>query len=146
MNIECSEFDGGICMNAESYNYATHGECCVDCKDKKGVDNMKKMNKLFDELWWLSDQVEPMNDFIEAIKSYVDYMGGEVQIGVIDLYDLGFEQGFIYIAYDDCSGASSPTVSNASDFIKYYKGVVNEYPELEPQEFWIPKLEQILEL
>lgn len=143
---ECIHFDGKECRNGESNYYGSYGEFCVDCKDIEGDDNMNKMNELFNELWWLSDQREPMEDFIQGIKSYVDDMGGDVQIGVIDLNDLGFEQGHIYIAYNDCSGGMSPTVYNASEFIKYYQEIINEYPELYPEEFWTPKLKEILEL
>lgn len=107
---------------------------------------MDKMNKLFNELWWLSDQKEPMEDFIQAIKSYVNDLGGDVDIGLIDLYDLGFEQGHLYIAYDDCSGCSGVSMQSAGDFIKYYQEVLNENPELYPEEFWTPKLKEILEL
>lgn len=107
---------------------------------------MNKMNELFDELWWLSDQREPMEDFVQGIKSYVNDEGGDVQIGVVDLNDLGFEHGHIYIAYDDCSGCSGVSMQSAGDFIKYYQEVLNEYPELYPEEFWTPKLKEILEL
>ena len=106
---------------------------------------MKTMNKLFDKLWWLSDQEEPMNEFVNAIKSYCDYMGGDVLIGLIDLYNFGFQQGHIYIAYDDCSGCSNPSIWEASKFIEYYKEVLNQYPELHPEGFWNEKLTKIIE-
>ena len=37
---ECTEFNGEMCMNAESNYYGSYGEHCIDCKDKKGDDNM----------------------------------------------------------------------------------------------------------
>ena len=104
---------------------------------------INKMNKLFDELWWFSDESEPMKNFVKAIKKYTKNMKGNVYVELIDLFDFGYEQGHIYIAFDDLSGGEL-CIYRAADFIEYYKEIMNEYPELEPQEFWIPKLKEII--
>lgn len=106
---------------------------------------MNELKKLFNELWWLSDQKEPMEQFVEEIKTYCAYMGSEIQIAVIDLNDLGFQQGYIYIAYNDCNGDVNPTIYEASKFIEYYKEIITEHEEFEPERFWIKKLKRILE-
>lgn len=139
---ECTEFNGEMCMNAESNYYGSYGEHCVDCKDKKGVDNMNKINNLFNKLWWLSDQYEPMNDFIEAIKEFTAYMKGNVSIVLIDLYDYGFGNGHLYIAFNDYSDNPNPIMFHAGDFVKYYKEIV-EYDK-DIQDYWESKLKEIL--
>lgn len=106
---------------------------------------MNEMNKLFDELLWFSDESKYMNDFVEAIKQYTEEMKGSVYIALIDLFNFGYRQGYIFIAFDDLSGGPL-CMFNASDFVKYYKEIMNECPELKPQGFWTPKLKEILEL
>lgn len=105
---------------------------------------MNEMNKLFDELWWFSDESKPMNDFVEAIKQYTEGNRGSVYIALIDLFNFEYKQGYIFIAFDDLSGGPLCMFKSA-DFVKYYKEIMNECPDLEPQEFWIPKLKEILE-
>lgn len=106
---------------------------------------MNKMNELFDELWWFSDESECMNAFVEAIEEYTEQMKGSVYITLIDLFDFGYRQGYIFIAFDDLSGGPL-CMFKATDFVRYYKEMMNECPELEPQEFWTPKLKEILKL
>lgn len=105
---------------------------------------MNEMNELFNELWWLSDQREPMNEFVEAIKEFTEYMKGGVYIALIDLFDFGYQQGYIFIAFDDYSGGPL-TIFPAGEFVKYYKEIMNYDPEICPQDFWTPKLKEILE-
>lgn len=138
----CIHFDGKECRNGASCNYGSYGEFCIDCEDIEGADNMNEMNKLFDELWWVSDESKPMNDFIEAIKQYTKENKGSVYITLIDLFNFGYRQGYIFIAFDDLSGGPLCMFKSA-DFVKYYKEILNQAPEMKPEEFWIPKLTKI---
>ena len=108
----------------------------------------EKCNNLFDSLWWYSDNVEVMMEFVEAMRDFVeDWQRGDIKIGVIDLHDIddNFPNNEIYIAYDDCGGCMNPTIYNAGDFIKYIQEIYNEYSEdLEPEEYWIDKLNKIM--
>ena len=106
---------------------------------------METMNNLFYDLWWFSDEREPMEQFVEWVEDYARDRKGDVLIGLIDLKDFGFENGNLYIAYDDLSGATGVQMFTAEKFIKYMQDIYNEYPELEPQEFWIPRLKIITE-
>lgn len=139
----CIHFDGKECRNGASCNYGSYGEFCVDCEDVEGVDNMNKMNKLFDELWILSDDKEPMEKFVQATKTYAMYMKGNISIALIDLNDYGFGKNHLYISHDDHSG-NGIKMDSAADFIEYYKEVLNQAPEIKPEEFWIPKLKKII--
>ena len=52
-----------------------------------------------DELWWYSDQNEPMTDFCNFIKKFAEDMKGSTKAEVIDLDDYGFPTN-IYIVSD----------------------------------------------
>ena len=103
-------------------------------------------NKLFDELWCLSDEPEQMNSFVKAIEKWVDFMGGNVRISLINLHTLNnsFPKEDLYIAYDDCSGAMNTEIFTTSDFIKYIQSIYNDVTDEDLEEFWIEKLNGIV--
>lgn len=108
----------------------------------------EKCNKLFSELWWLSDLKEPMEEFVQAMIEWVeDWNKGDIRICLIDLHELNnkFERNNLYIGYNDCTGATDTTIFTTGDFIEYIQEVYNEYAEdLCPEEYWVDKLNGIL--
>ena len=108
----------------------------------------KECNKLFDKLWWHSDNELAIQEFVEAIKEWTeDWNKGNIKIALIDLnqLDSNFSKGHCYIAYDDCSGNNSTEIYETGKFIFYIQKLYNEYSDdLYPEEYWIDKLNGIL--
>lgn len=95
-NNECIDFDGKQCRNAESYNYNSYGEHCIDCKDIKEEDNIdtriedfiNERNNLKNiELWDIledqyslifiyNDFLNLREEFVKEIKRLFDYIEG----------------------------------------------------------------------
>ena len=108
--------------------------------NEKGSDYI--FEEALDELWWYSDQNEPMTDFCNFIKEFAENMKGSAKAEVIDLNNYGFPNNHIYIAYDD--GCEGPIVLQGGDFIKYVETAMstldNEYKEL-----WAKEIFKIVE-
>lgn len=105
----------------------------------------KSLEELFDELFWHSDDEEVMFKFVEAIKYWTFINKGDVKICLIDISGV-FGEGSLYIAFDDCSGGmNEPAIDTCAEFVTFYKDVLREYPELEPEKYWVKKLQTIIE-
>lgn len=103
------------------------------------------MNKLFDELYWNSDDEEMMFEFVEAIKYWAFLVKGDIKICLIDISSV-FGDGSLYIAFDDCSGGmDKPAINTCAEFITFFKDMLNECPELEPEKYWVEELQTIIE-
>lgn len=102
------------------------------------------LEELFDELFWHSDDEEMMFKFVEAIKYWTFLNKGDVKICLIDISGV-FGEGSLYIAFDDCSGGmNEPAIDTCGEFITFYEDVLNEFPELEPEKYWVKKLQTII--
>lgn len=108
----------------------------------------KECIQLFEELFDYSDDPCIMNEFVEAMKRWViDWNKGNIKICLINLNELdnNFQDGLLYIAYDDCSGSCFNLIWTTENFIKYIVDIYNEYSEdLNPEEYWIETLKAIL--
>lgn len=107
----------------------------------------KECNDLFNKLWWLSDIPEVMEEFVEAMKEWTNWNGGNIRIVLINLHELenSFPNNELYIGYDDCSGCGIHPIYDAGDFIKYIQEIYNDYAEdLCPEGYWVDKLNGLL--
>lgn len=104
-------------------------------------NNNYAFKKALDELWWYSDQEEPMSNFCKFIKEFANDMKGSAKAEIINLYDYGFEHN-IYVAYNDEN--EGVMVLTGSDFIEHIKCAMetldNEYKEI-----WYKAIMKIIE-
>jgi len=103
-------------------------------------------NEALDELWWYSDQAEPMTDFCNFIKKFAKDMKGSAKAEVINLNDYGFRNGVfqnnIYIAYDDeCEGL---VVLEGNDFIRHIQTTMETLDD-PYKEIWAKEIFKIIE-
>lgn len=102
------------------------------------------INKLLERLIDYSDDDEIMFEFIEAIKFWQCLIKGDIKICLVDLSGT-FGEGTLYIAFDDRSGAmTEPAIYTTDKFIEYYKEVLQEATDLEPEKYWIETLQDII--
>jgi len=107
----------------------------------------EKCNELFHELWWLSDDEDAMKKFVEAMKYWVViHNKGNIKICLIDLHEQesSFPRGHLYIGYDDCGGCTNPMIYSTSEFIEYIQDVYNDNSNSYLEDYWINKLNGIL--
>lgn len=98
-------------------------------------------NQALDELWWYSDQAEPMIDFCNFIKKFAEDMKGSAKVEIIDLNDYGFPTN-IYVAYnDECEGL---IVLEGGDFIKYINTAMETLDD-PYKEIWAKEIFKIIE-
>lgn len=109
--------------------------------NEKGLDYM--FDKALDELWWYSDQNDPMCDFCNFIEEFANDMKGYAKAKVINLAELGFKCRDIYIAYDG-SNDDGTIVLNGGDFIKYIKNTMDTL-DSEYKEIWAKEIFKIVE-
>lgn len=106
----------------------------------------KTCKNLFKEIWWLTDNIDAMKEFVELVKEFVDWNRGNIALELFDLseYD-GFDVGEMFIAYNDMGGCMNTTVYDASDFVELMTDTYNQYEDVEYLEnFWIPRLKRLI--
>lgn len=97
--------------------------------------------KALDELWWYSDQNDPMCDFCNFIEEFANDMKGYAKAKVISLAELGFKCKDVYIAYD---GSDGTIMLNGGDFIKYIKNTMDTLDD-EYKEIWTKEIFKIIQ-
>lgn len=102
--------------------------------------NNYAFEKALDELWWYSDQEEPMSDFCKFIKEFANDMKGNAKAEVIDLHDYGFEHN-IYVAYNDEN--EGVMVLTGGDFIEHIKCTMETLDD-EYKEIWYKAIMKII--
>jgi hypothetical protein len=108
--------------------------------NEKGSDYV--FEQALSELWWYSDQSEPMTDFCNFIKKFAKDMKGSTKAEVIDLNDYGFSNN-IYIASDIDEGEGL-VVLEGGDFIKYTETAMSTLDD-EYKEIWAKEIFKIIE-
>ena len=97
--------------------------------------------KALDELWWYSDQNEPMSLFCKFIEDFARDMKGYCKAKVVDLNDYGFGYNLIYVAYfDQCNNT---ILLKGSDFIEYIKDTMDTLDD-EYKELWSNEINKII--
>lgn len=94
------------------------------------------------ELWWYSDQENPMNDFCKFIEEFANDMKGYTKAKVINLSDFDFKRGDVYVAYEGPDD-NRAIVLKGDDFIIHIINTMdtldNEYKEL-----WAEEISKII--
>ena len=103
---------------------------------------LMNFEEALDELWWFSDQKEPMTLFCNFIEDFARQMKGKCQAKVVDLYDYGFEHNNIYIAYNNQCGEGTILLWG-SKFIEYIKDIMSELDD-EYKELWTNEIIKII--
>ena len=106
-----------------------------------GEEINENFNKALSELYWLSDQEEPMKEFCEFIEKYAEYIKGQAICKVINLDDYGFTDKMPYVAYDDRNGNFQ--VLPGTKFIEYIKEDLKTL-DIEYKILWIKEINKII--
>lgn len=107
----------------------------------------KECKNLFKEVWWLSDNVDAMKDFVNLVKKFVDWNGGSVALELIDLSEYDeFRVGEMFVVYNDMGGCMDTTTYHTGDFVNLMIETFDEYEDVEYLEnFWISRLKKLFE-
>ena len=99
------------------------------------------MKDLLEELWWLTDDEEPMREFCKALTEWGKWIKIYSKAKVVDPYDFGFI-GDIYIIHNLREETEIEYASKTVEFI------IECYEEDDDKEywknFWIPKIQKIV--
>ena len=103
------------------------------------------LNKLFNELWWYSDDIDVMKKFCSLVKEFCEWNRFYINIRTIDLKEYDFPSNDIYIIHSLSDNKEHPIVEKANETIGYIKECYNESDDKEYWEnFWIKRLNELL--
>lgn len=103
----------------------------------------KNFYELLDELWWLSDQKEPMIQLCNFMEYFAKEMKGKAIAKVVDPHDYGFPYGQLYILFDDLCG-NGVQIYEGGDFIRLIQSVYADTFEDEWKLMWSMEIQNIL--
>lgn len=100
------------------------------------------MKKLFNELWWLSDEVEAMKEFCKTLTTWCEWVKFYGKAKVIDPHELGFNSSpYIIHNYNE-----NVVIEKADKTIEFLIECYEEYDDKEYwEDFWIPRIKKIIE-
>lgn len=101
------------------------------------------MKKLFNDLWWLSDEVEAMKEFCEITTTWCDWVRFYAKAKVIDPYDFNFKTDSVFIIHNL---REKVVIERTSEVVEYISECYDEYDDKEYwEDFWIPRIKKIIE-
>ena len=103
------------------------------------------MLNLFNELWWLSDGVKPMEEFCEILTEWCEWVQFYAIAKIINPEEFGFGIHPPYIIHN-LRENNTPDIESASETIEYIMECYKEYDDKEYwEDFWIPRVKKIIE-
>lgn len=100
------------------------------------------MKKLFNELWWLSDEVEPMKEFCKTLTTWCEWVCFYAKAEIIDPHQFGFNSS-PYIIHNL---REEVAIERTAEVVEYISECYDEYDDKEYwEDFWIPRVKKIIE-
>lgn len=103
------------------------------------------MKDVFNELWWFSDETEPMKEFCEVLTTWCEWVGFYAKAKIINPKEFGFGVNPPYIIHN-LRENDGLIIERASETIEYIVECYEEYDDKEYwEDFWIPRVKEIIE-